>query len=99
MLPLTSHFEELHLQSGRKIADIMSSKKVIKAYKGHYELERDDFDHSWSVYFYADDSPNEVLRVQTGLLSLEDAKRAQVFHNVDRLKAIVIARGLVKSDK
>lgn len=89
---MTSHFEDLHLQSGRKIGDIMSAKHVIKAYKGRYELEMDKSNHTWSLYFYPDDAPDEVVRVQTELLSLEDAKRAQIFHNVDRLKALVIAK-------
>lgn len=89
---MTSHFKELHLQSGRQIKDIELRTVRVDAYKGHYLLERSQYDHSWSVFFYPEGSELDVIRVQRGLLSLEDAKRAQLFHNIDRLKAAVIAR-------
>lgn len=89
---MTSHFEDLHLQSGRKIGDIMQSVYKIQSYKGHYELRMDEDTHLWSVFFYPMDTPDEVVRVATGLNTVGDAKSAQIFHNVDRLKAIVIAK-------
>lgn len=89
---MTSRFDELHLQSGRKIGDIMQKVYKITAYRGYYSLEMNEVTHLWSVFFYPDDEPNEVIRVATDLNTARDAKNAQIFHNVDRLKAIVLAK-------
>lgn len=90
---MTSHFKELHLPSGRKVGDILQKKYTVSSYRGYYTLELDEVTDKWSVFFYPVDTPDEVIRVATGLSSARDAKNAQIFHNVERLKAVVAAKG------
>ena len=80
----TSHFDELHLCTGRKVSDV----RVITqpGYKGVYKIEK--LSDGWSVFFHPDDSPGEVCRLATGLQDVLGAKAAYLEHRVARIMAI-----------
>lgn len=87
---MTSHFEELHLQSGRKIGDIMDATVRMDGYQGWYSLEPNKSTQTWSVYFHHQYKNCQTEVVATDLLTFRDAELAKSFHNIDRLKAALM---------
>ena len=87
---MTSHFDDIHLASGRKIGDIMNGTVRLDGYQGWYSLEPDLKRHTWSVYFHREYKNCEVETVAKDLLTFRDAELAKMYHNIDRLKAALV---------
>lgn len=81
----TSHFDELHLCTGRKIGDL--SVITEKTSIGTYEMRR-LFD-GWSVFFTENGSDGECVRLASGFSRALDAKEVYLQDLIDRLKARV----------
>lgn len=90
---MTSRFKKLHLQSGRTVEEALTKPVRKKVFLGEYEIIGSTKDGKYLVFFYPKDNPNHCTMVADGLLTFKDAENAQQFDYIDRLKAIVIAKG------
>lgn len=99
MLALTSHFKDAHLQSGRTVEEALTSPVRKVTILGEYEITYSFKYCTFVLTFFPKSDKNHSVLVADNLISFQDAVRAQQFDYIDRLKAAVIAKNSVKSDK
>lgn len=92
MLALTSHFKDLHLQSGRTVEEVLTSPVRRMTILGEYEIT---YSFKWGTFalaLFPKSDKNHSVLIADDLISFPDAVRAQQFDYIDRLKAAVIAK-------
>lgn len=99
MLPLTSHFKDAHLQSGRTVEEALTSPIRKVTILGEYEITHNSEYGTFVLTFFPKSDKNHSVLVADDLISFQDAVRAQQFDYIDRLKAAVIAKSSQKFAK
>ena len=85
---MTSHFDNLHLQSGRTIGEVVNGSITypIQSWKAKYIIQK----HSDGYALYIlDEGAREAVLIESRILTFEDAKMAHFNHNIKRLRELI----------
>lgn len=89
---MTSHFKDLHLQSGRMVEEALTSPIRKVTILGEYEITYNSKCGTFVLTFFPKSDKSHAVPIADDLISFQDAVRAQQFDYIDRLKAAVIAK-------